>query len=345
MNTPHTPLTVALTGATGFVGAHTLRALLRHGARVRVLARDPARLEETLAPLPRQWRARVAIVPGALATSPPDAENHKAERRLLDGADAVVHVAGLVKAPDEATFMRINADAAEHLARLTATAGTQRFVHVSSLAARAPHLSAYARSKRAGEEAVLHVLGPRAVAVRPPAVYGPGDEATFGLIDQLSRRHAFIPGHAAMRVSLVHVRDLADALARLALDKAAGAGEVLDIDDGRPNGYSWADIAREASRALRRPVSLHLLPRPLVRAAATAADLLSRLTGRPFMLSREKVNELYHDDWVAAAPKVSDRLDWTARLQFAEGFIDTLDYWCRRGRLPERRLPRVRAPE
>ncbi len=338
MNTTFSNHTVALTGATGFVGAHTLRALLRHGARVRAFVRDPQRLRETLAGLPPDWRARLEIIPGALAHTPRDTINADAMKRLLDDADTVVHVAGVVKALNEAAFMRVNADAAAHLARLAHAAGVRRFVQVSSLAAREPHLSAYARSKRAGEEAVLAALGKRAVAVRPPAVYGPGDEATFGLVDQLSRPHAFIPGHAGMRVSLIHVHDLAEALARLALADAAG-GEVLDIDDGREGGYSWADIAREAARALGRPVRLHLLPRPLVRAAALLADAASLITRRPFMLSRQKVNELYHDDWVARTPKVSDRLDWTARLQFAQGFLDTLGYWCARARLPQERLP------
>ena len=345
MTTTSQQRTVALTGATGFIGAHALRALLAHGAHVRALARDPARLQRTLASLPTEWRQRLTIIPGALAAGAHERDHTDALKRLLADADAVLHVAGVVRALDEPAFMRVNAEAAAHLARLADAAGVPRFVQVSSLAARAPHLSAYARSKREGERAVLDILGPRTVAVRPPAVYGPGDEATFGLVDQLSRPRALVPGHADMRVSLIHVRDLAEALARLALDEAAGGGEVLEIDDGRENGYSWADIAREAARALGRPVKLHLLPRPLVGTAALAADITARLLRRPFMLSREKVNELYHHDWVVRAPKVSDRLHWTASLQFAEGFLDTLAWWCRQGRLPESRLPVCSRPE
>ena len=323
--------TIALTGATGFVGRHALRRLLEDGWRVKALARSPERMHAVLHELPGKTRTRVEIVPGDLADG-------DALQCLLAGVDAVLHIAGLVKAPNERAFMRANAEAAARLARLAREAGAPRFIHVSSLAAREPHLSTYARSKRAGEAAVLAELGAAAVAVRPPAVYGPGDEATFGLIDQLTRSRGLVPGRPDMRVSLIHVRDLADALAALARTSAA-SGEVLEIDDGRENGYSWDDMAAEATRALGRPVRLHLLPRPLVFAAATAADALSRLTGCAFMLSREKVNELYHPDWVARPPKVQERLDWTPALQFAEGLLDTLRYWCDRGRLPASRLP------
>ena len=330
-NTPVTDRTIALTGATGFVGRHALARLLADGWRVKALVRSPERMQRVLASLPREARSRVEVIEG-------DLSGEDTLRRLLEDTDAALHVAGVIKAPNARTFMHANAEAAVRLARLAREVGVPRFVHVSSLAAREPHLSTYARSKRAGEEAVLAELGETAVAVRPPAVYGPGDEATFGLIDQLTRSRGLVPGRPDMRVSLIHVRDLADALSQLARTQAA-AGEVLEIDDGRENGYSWDEMAAEAARALGRPVRLHLLPRPLVATAATAADAFARLTGRAFMLSREKVNELYHHDWVARSPKVQERLGWTPALQFAEGLLDTLCYWCDRGRLQKTRLP------
>ena len=319
------PMTIALTGATGFVGGHVLRRLLELGHTVRALARQPDRLRAV------ESVGRLQIIGG-------DVRDKAALERLLEGTDALVHVAGLVKARRRKEFFAVNAEATERLMLEAARRGITRVVHVSSLAAREPALSSYARSKRAGEEAALAALGRQVVVVRPPAVYGPGDEATLGLIDQLSRRRGLVPGHKRMRFSLVHVHDLADALARLASSDVAG-GEVLEIDDGREGGYSWDDLAAEAARALNRPVRLHCLPHPVVALAGAAAEGLARLTGQAFMLNREKVNELYHPDWVARSPKVQERLDWTPALQFAEGFLDTLRYWCARGRLPARRLP------
>jgi len=317
----------ALTGATGFIGRHALRALLADGWRVRALARDPARLA-----LDEDMKARVEIVPGAL-------EDEAALKALLRGADAVVHLAGLVKAARREDFEMVNVRAAARLARIAAQEGARRFVHVSSLAAREPKLSPYAASKRRSEEAVLEACGGMScVIVRPPAVYGPGDAATLGLVDQLSRRHAFLPGAPGGRVSLIHGRDLAAALAALARGEG-GNGERLEIDDGKAGGYSLPELGEIAGRALGRAVHVHFLPRALVRAAGLGADVISGLTGRAFMLSRAKANELYHDDWVARGPKVGDKAEWRARLGFTEGFLDALRWYCEKGWLPRNRLP------
>ncbi len=317
---------LALTGATGFVGSHVLRTALEAGWRVRALARDPSRLPA----LPG-----LEAVPGHL-------EDEAALSRLMEDASAAIHLAGLVAAARREDFHRINAEGARAAARAARRQGVPRFVHVSSLAAREPHLSPYAASKRASEEMVAAIFadmpGTGHVTVRPPAVYGPGDRATLGLVDQLSRRRALLPGSADMRLSLIHVSDLAAALLHLA-ENGDAEGEILEMDDGRPGGYTWPELAEEASRALGRKVRLALLPRPLVRLAAAGADAASRLTGRAFMLSAAKVRELYHPDWVARPPRMQERTQWRPRIGFAEGFRATLQWYCEQGWLPDGRLP------
>ncbi len=325
--TPDSPI-LALTGATGFVGSHVLHAALNAGWHVRALARDPARLPEhpTLQPMRG------------------DLEDANALARLVVGADTVLHVAGLVAAARRADFHRINAEAAGRLAEAAARAGARRFVHVSSLAAREPHLSPYAASKRASEDAVRDAFAGSTGSIailRPPAVYGPGDRATLGLFDQLSRSVALLPGRRDMRVSLVHVRDLASALLHLAASNDAD-GEVLEVDDGTREGYTWEEMARIAGEVLGRPVKVILLPRVLVRLAGHGADLVSALTGRAFMLSAAKTRELYHPDWTVRPPTLAERTDWTPRIRFAEGFRETLQWYCERGWLPRARLPEKR---
>jgi hypothetical protein len=143
---------VAVTGATGFLGRHLVRALANDGWKPRVLVRrDP------IHPL---WRdIEIEVVTGDLKT--PGALD-----RLCQGAEVVIHVAGLIKAASLDGFNAVNRDGARAAAQAAKAAGA-RFILVSSLAAREPQLSNYAASKRAGEDAVREISPER--PDRPPA--------------------------------------------------------------------------------------------------------------------------------------------------------------------------------
>ena len=170
---------VAITGATGFAGRHAVAELLRRGHRLRALVRSP----------------EAAGLPAGVETGEGRSCRSGALRQLVTGADAVVHLAGALAAFDREGYFRVNAQGTEALAEAALAAGTRRFVHVSSLAAREPQLSHYGASKRAGEEAVArHAAALNAVIIRPPAVYGPGDRGTLPLIRELTRPVAAIPG-------------------------------------------------------------------------------------------------------------------------------------------------------
>ena len=183
--------TVALTGATGFVGRHVLAALEGRGCKLRLLARRA---------LPEPTPENMTVVIGNL-----DDEN--AVANLVEGADTVLHLAGAISAPGRHQFFAINEEGTRRLAARAQQAGVKRFVHMSSLAAREPRLSDYAASKRAAEDVLSAVSAAMPVAIiRAPAVYGPGDKATLPLIQQLTSRYALIPSSATSRFSLVYVK-------------------------------------------------------------------------------------------------------------------------------------------
>ena len=149
--------TLALTGATGFIGRHLVRALAEAGWRVRVLLRsDPAVIDE--------WQGlELDVVAGSLADA-------AALERLVTDVDAVIHLAGAIKASRRAQFFAVNAEGAgavSQAARRLAPAA--HFLHVSSLAAREPQLSDYAASKRAGigGNGSMNVQSWRAFSLRP----------------------------------------------------------------------------------------------------------------------------------------------------------------------------------
>lgn len=292
---------VALTGGTGFLGRAIARHLVARGWRLRGLRRPAA------TDLP----AGVEAIPGSL-------EDPDSLRRLVQGAAAVVHCAGAVRGAGPAAFDAVNRDGVARLARAAAEAVPPvRVLHISSLAARHPHLSPYAASKRAGERA-LAAAGVEAVVLRPPAVYGPGDRELRPLLAWMARGLALLLGPRAARFSLLHVDDLAAAVARLL--EAPGAAEgTFELHDGRVGGYTWDDICDAVARWRGRPVRRIPVPGPVLAAVARLNLLVARAAGRPPMLTPGKVRELRCPDWVADNTALTAATGWVPAVDLAEG--------------------------
>lgn len=307
---------VALTGATGFVGGHVLRQLAAAGWTVRALTRRADGL--------RQVQGAVLPIVGALDSADALAE-------LVDGADAVVHCAGLVAARRTVDFQAVNTDGTANLVRAAVATGHRpRFVLISSLAAREPTLSPYAGSKRAAEE-VLRQEGadlPWQV-LRPPVVYGPGDRATLDLFRQFAKGFALLP-RSTGRFSMVYVEDLADAV--VALLQAEGLpSQIMELDDGRTGGYSWGDLLTVVEAQLGRRVRYLSIPRPIQRVVAAASSLAAGLTGGVPFLSQGKVNEIAHPDWVCRDQILGQSTTWRPKVGFDEGFPRTLAWYKAEG--------------
>ena len=299
---------VALTGGTGFLGGHVVDALVGAGHAVRALTRRP-QLE----------RPSVEWIAGAL-------DDAAALRRLCEGVDAVVHVAGVVNAPDAAGFDAGNRIGTE--AMIAATRGVSpltRFVHVSSLAAREPKLSHYGSSKLAAEQAVVaSPLDWR--VVRPPAIYGPGDTDNLELF-RLAKR-GFVPLPPRGRLSLIHADDLARLLVALV---ESDMGRVsYDADDGRPGGWAHADYARALGAAVCRSVRTLALPAALVRVAAKIDDAVR---GGRAKLTPDRAAYMCHPDWVVDAARRPPSDLWVPRIDTSAGLAATAAFYRAQGLL------------
>ena len=297
----NTPL-IALTGATGFIGRRLLPALLARGCRLRALARGP---QSSLSGL--EW------VPGDLAQV-------NALEQLCADADIIVHLAASVRGARWEDFSAPNVDGVQHLltARARVAPGS-RLLQISSLAARSPELSHYAASKAAGER-LAQAAG--ATVLRPPAVYGPGDQELLPLLIGLASGRGFIPGHAG-RFSLIFVDDLVAAILS-AIDTPLADGGVYPIDDGHPAGYDWNTIIETVATLRRAPVLPLRIPRSVLSAAAFLASEAQRLVGRAPMLTPGKVRELFHPEWVCGHAEFSARTGWQPRVSLAAGLRATL---------------------
>ncbi len=312
---------LALTGATGFVGRRILAQCAEAGVAMRALARRPAALEG-------EPNADLEVIQGDLL-------DDIALAKLAQGAAAIIHCAGAIAGSPE-TLTAANVEGTRRLAAAARQAGTARFVHVSSLAAREPGLSNYALTKRLGEREVIDGLPrDRWVILRPPVIYGPGDPATLPLIEQFTKATAWLPGSRRQRFSLLYVDDLARALIHIAHSHEP-CGAIHELHDGCPNGHGWADIAAAAFAAEGRPQRVHYLPRIMLDAVARLSQTWVGLGGRQIgpPLSPGKVRELYHRDWVCRHRLLDETTDWRANVSFEDGFARTLAWYRQNGWLP-----------
>ncbi len=296
---------IALTGSTGFVGGHVLDRLTALGHAVQALTRRP-----------QPPRERVSWIEGTL-------DNDTALATVCRDAEAVIHVAGVVNAPDAAGFDSGNRLGTLAMLHAAEAAGITRFVHVSSLAAREPQLSVYGASKRAAEDAVVtSTLDWR--VVRPPAVYGPGDTDNLELF-RMARR-GFMPLPPAGRMSVVHAADLARLIVTLA-DSGPSHG-FYEADDGMPYGWSHLDYARAIASALGCKPLIAPLPRALL-AVAARADVLIR--GERARLTPDRVAYFCHRDWTIDPERRVPVDLWRPEIATAAGLAATAHWYREKG--------------
>ncbi len=299
--------TIALTGGTGFVGSRLIALAVEAGHRVRALTRRQ-----------QAEREHIAWVPGDLSDT-------AALATLCEGADAVIHVAGVVNAPDRAGFARGNIEGTRNMLAAAEEAGARRFVHVSSLAAREPGMSAYGWSKAEGD-ALVQASTLDWTIVRPPAIYGPGDMEMLELFKLAKRGLALLPPGG--RLSVIEVGDLGRLLLALALTGARR--QVLDADDGVDGGWSHREFAQAIGTAVGKRVAAFALPRPLLMAGAHL-DRLVR--GKGAKLTPDRVAYFCHQDWVIDPAKRPPANLWTPQVETEAGLAATAAWYRQQGLL------------
>jgi dihydroflavonol-4-reductase len=314
---------VAVTGATGFIGSHLVAALRARGDQVTCLVRASS----AAAPLESLG---CRVVRGDLA-------DPAAVRALVEGAEVVHHVAGRVAAPDEPAFLAANREGTALVAASARAAGASRLVHVSSLAVTGPTVAGhpldetgpsrpvtpYGRSKAAGE-AVVREAGVPFTIVRPPVVYGPRDRELLRIF-RLART-GIVPlfGDGTQELSLVHVRDLAQALLAAGDSPRTGGGTY---HAAHQEPVTQRGLCEAIGRAVGRRVRLMPLPPALVRSGLQVAGWLSRLTGAASVLHPSKAPELLAPAWTCRSDALERDTGWTAATPLEAGLRETAAWY------------------
>lgn len=323
---------VLVTGGTGFLGSHVADQLSQSGHQVRALVR-PSSDTSFLKALDH-----VELVVGAVD----DAETLPT---AVDGVDAIIHSAGLVKAKRASDFERVNAEGTRHLldAVKQRAPNLHRFVLVSSLTAGGPShdgtpvgpkddphpVTHYGRSKLAAERiAARYSSEVPVITLRAPALYGPRDREV--LIFFRSIKNGVLPMTTPVEAkqSMLYGPDCAAACIR-AVDADIESGSLFCVDDGPP--HSFLEMIEAAEAAMGRRARLRVpLPRPVTLGAAFATELFGKVTNRAVIFTRDKCNELF-EQWVSDSTEARARLGWQPRVRFHEGIKLTIDWYKKNG--------------
>jgi nucleoside-diphosphate-sugar epimerase len=297
---------LAVTGGTGFVGSHLIDAALAAGHDVAALTR-----REQLG------RERLHWIPGSL-------EDRDALELLVDDADAVIHVAGVISTHDAAAFEKGNVAGTLAMLAAATAGGVRRFVHVSSLAARERKLSLYGESKARAEE-LVHGSGLDWVIVRPPAVYGPGDKETLELFRMAKLGVMLMPprGH----LSVIHVGDLARLLIALA-SPFAPSSTLIEADDGKWGGWTHREFARALAKAVGTKPAIIAAPGLFLRMAARADQLFR---GPRAKLTVDRAAYFSHRNWVVEPKRACPPGLWHPKIPTEQGLAETADWYRAQG--------------
>ncbi|SDI78895.1 NADH dehydrogenase [Bradyrhizobium lablabi] len=278
---------VTVFGGSGFLGRNVVRALAKRGFRIRVAVRRPE-LAGYLQPL-----GRVGQIHAVQANLRYPASVEAAMR----DSHIAINLVGILAASGAQSFDAVQAKGAETVARAAAAAGA-RMVHVSAIGAHENSLSAYSRSKAAGEQAVLAAV-PSATILRPSVVFGPEDQFTnrFAALARISPMLPLIGG-GATRMQPVYVGDVATAVAE-AVDGKARAGATYEL--GGPEVLTMREIMEIILAITERNRMLIPLPFGLAKLQA----LFLQFAPGALKLTPDQVELLRSDNVVSDAAKAA----------------------------------------
>lgn len=315
---------VLLTGGTGFLGSHVAEMLCDRGYSVRATVRKTS---------DTRWLDGLPLDLVQVDLSDPSDLG-----AALAGVGSVVHVGGLTRANDPAIFHRVNAEGTGHLAAAAAAAGVERFVYVSSLAARGPDgssgpTSEYGESKLGGELRLAELAAagkapPIVRILRPGGIYGPRDSDLLSIF-RMARRGLIVIPSSDVRLQPVHVRDVTTSVIR--------ALETTDAEDPGPlpvmgsEILGWTDVAEAIGNAQAGRARVVRLPGSAFMAFGVVGEFAARFTSGAPVFDRRRAADLTRVTWTAGIEATGRALDWIPETDLARGMAETTAWYIEQG--------------
>lgn len=275
---------VTIYGGSGFVGRYIARRLAKNGWRVRVAVRRP---NDAMFVKPYG-------VPGQVEPVLCNIRDDASVRAVMAGADAVVNCVGILNAVGKNSFAAVQAEGAARVARIASETGVKALVHISAIGADKESDSAYARSKAAGEEAVLSAF-PSAVILRPSVIFGNEDEF-FNRFASMARFAPILPVVGAdTKFQPVYVDDVAKAAVK-AIEGNAAPG-IYEL--GGPDVATFRALMSTMLSVIRRRRLVLGIPRFIASIMGGMFDLTQAATAGLIenkVLTRDQVRNLARDN-------------------------------------------------
>ena len=295
--------TVAVAGASGFVGRHIVADLLSRGYTVNALVRDKT---DALEVLPKSPSLR--LFTGTL-------DEPTALANFVTGASAVVNAVGIIREHGSQTFDRIHRGGTENLILAARDKAIDRFILISALGVGADGVSEYQTSKYESES-LLRRSGMNWTILRPSFIVGPGSDGLAELLDLMSGDVApwlFIPYFQRVEnddtvplgpanridpvIQPVDVTDVAAAVCESLVRPDAG-GEIFNlVGKDRMTWPQFLIFLRDNTPGTKKSLQPFPIPAPLAALVADAAKLFGAGAALPFdsgmakMAARDSVSE------------------------------------------------------
>jgi nucleoside-diphosphate-sugar epimerase len=323
---------VFLTGASGFVGSHVLDSLLAGDHEVSLLLQRTSNTRFISSHLPA-----VAVYFGSL-------DDSSALTKAMSGVEAVIHCAGKTKALRSSEFYRVNQLGTRNMV-IAANAcrdSLRHLVYISSQAVSGPGdltrpveetddpcpVSVYGHSKLLGEIEIQRRCRVPWTILRPAAVYGPRDMEFLPVFKKVKQHIMPLLSGPERPLHMVYGPDVAAATLRCLGEDRAMSG-IYHVAADPP--CTDEEFMQEIARGLHvRPLKLRI-PRAGLVLACVIQEILSRATGRPNMLSRQKLPELLAPGWVCSTSGIRHDLGFTAPTPLKEGVGRTIEWYGREG--------------
>ena len=321
--------TVAVTGATGFIGQGLVRALVAKGMAVVALAR-PGAVRQGLDGLDIHWVEGEVTKPESL-------------KGKFSGANWLIHAAGMLGQAGipESTYQQLHVEGTRHV--LDAATSCSRILYISSPGVLGPingppadesqplaPSNAYERSKAAAEEVALSFAGQGApvIIARPEFIYGPGDHHVLGLFRAVQRGQFFYisGGHATCHPT--YIDDAINGL--LGCLQKGQPGEIYHITGPRP--VTFRELGRRMATAMKVRDPWLSIPKPLAWLGALVLERVAGLTGIEPPLSRTGV-AVFSENRRFSWEKASRELGYQPQFELQEGLDRTVNWYRQEGYL------------